>query len=1053
MSNNKDVLLRYTVANKMASTTTQGPSGKSIAEINSTSFDSEIPKGKEEYNGIRIYPLRIGVYRDGFSESQMKVFTGPKVPDSHKKIKLIDNDYPMIHHLKDNPYHYYMMPLRKGWLYVFSKLANGIYEFEFSGTKFKKTNFYFKELKKDFWQIDVGYGPFLSCSDQDEVGFFYSEVKLTHKAVIENFLEGKSPMQIAPCAQWSKTNGDGYTIKDNIISLSQTVTYFPLVGEPEYDTKCINRYSECLKKGISNNENKQKKIDMVILIRDPMGIAGQLRYDLRKAHCEQEVFLRSLRTGVNPDLISSRLLSYTPKSNDKEIKPITDEELLSEYKDKIAQHASIHTLALILNNLLFKNPPKNEEIEKALRAADKNKIHKILGVEGRENNRKKIQNQRNILNLFIKSGLFQTYCNYFNIPTEPKGNDRTADKMKKEYYEMINESKKIIHASYYDLSILPDAMDRYIEGKKYDTNGNEVIFDPCEDTFSSVLKEKNNSGKLLSKDIDLLYIASDYNENTNSSLSTEDYLKLMNNVWVSFGRTIMNTVNTTTIEIKLFKCTKIGDRRLFEVEYADFRKIMREKQREIFEFSEKTRNKLKVTEPASNGRIRFLENENLKGYDKLKNEITIKTRYMIDEEGNKFLATKNKVGKFALYVTRHPAYISVMSLHYMWILKKMANEEMSLKNKAVGMGHLAVGVLSLRTLAVEGLLIRSGEKATIIQGGLIKYTNQFNKIAGYGFILDVVDSLREAIALRGKDDFDAMACYSIAASISFFGAILAFGSNTAWAGWVGIAIAVVGVGIKLLADHLKNGKIEAFILNTIFSKKYDYAFNDNTPLYIHINNLAEIYANKQGKGEYYKSDYRYQLEEFMMTVLLVPYFKINFSYLTNGLIYRAGYRPISSDFVQGVYCSFLFDWSDYNANITDMEMYPFYVNRLGWVELNNDDTKKVANNLQKVINIDTPKRGELFSYVFSRFDKKEEIQHFIYGTRACIVTYIRFKVASGMIPYARVSKETKKEETTYLVYIHSLEHEKGNYEKVKISLKEVFIDSLSEAKKRIDKII
>jgi len=940
----------------------------------------------EDYNGIRIYPLRCGVYRSNYLSEDLISFTKSKNNENNEIKQLIKANSNYYPELKDNDYFYHIMPLREGWLYLYSEEGKGVYEFFFNGSTFAKKNFLAKEKKEKFWIVDTGNGPYLSLSDKDKIKLFYSDVRLTEKCVIEKFLENKQDRIVNSF----DCNWDGKTsIERRQIDTADISSYgcYPVKSDFGYDEDYIAQYDSYIETAYFNNEEKETNRDVFFILDDAIGVTKQLQFDLEDIHLNHEAFVRSIRTGTELNLIKGKILSYAGTAENG---IISDEKLLGvDY----SHYSSIHTLGIMLYNLLYLSGREDSFIKKAKRASDENRIKEILAVAAREKLRNDIEDLRKTLDEFINSNLFQKYCEFFNTYDLQGGNE----KQRELHNKMLVEVKLLIISSYQALSVLPHSKDSYIDG----TNENYV--DLCENTFKDVIDENNESGKLLNKEINIEELGRDFNEKTEISENIEVAFLLANQILISFGRVIFDPQNTS-IKIKLFESNI--KRGLFEVNRAELEAALQKISRRVADEG-------RVMQKAANSRYRFLKADS---FNIEKNKFRILTESMISNNSSKIV----KSASFAKYITQHPMYFSICSVFYLYSLGSIGD---NIKNDeyldaGISSAQLAVGVLSLRTLFLEKFAGQQlGITAQTRALNIGKLGLRFSKFVVIGFAIDLFDSL---IKLRMKvleNDYDAAVFYGLAGFSAFVGggvAIAAIIKSSALFGWVGLACAVLVVVFIKLAEYCSDTEMEKFINSTIFSKNYSYLFQYNGNIqnyYKDIQSLGTTYALSQAKEKAFMANYNYQIEEFLMCQLLVPYFHLGFRYLAASLIYAPGtYIPLTTR-IDGISVSLELDLAYYNEQIKEIEIQSFYLMKKG----KNDGYNLLPDSGGGELYNQKEKNKFYYNFVI-----RENKQRFFYREEAYILTYIRFYDEKGKIlPWGRLNKK-KEVESVFLIYRHKI---------------------------------
>ncbi len=434
---------------------------------------------KEKYDGIRVYPVRYGIHRLKTDKNQL-------INDNLNKCKLShgrSTERTISGHPKIEPHKYYPMPLRKGWLYVYSEIAQGLYEFSCDDTSLsllKKTNFY-TQTKKELDRreiIDASMG-YLSVSEKDDIFLFYSEVKLTHECVVDVFLKKKQRdiMHELNCKTWCAGYTPSPTSRE--ISVEDISISYPQEGTVNYDDAFIKIYDRMLNQAKRNNKDKTEKKDVFFIVDDPIGVASQIQFYLQEKHLDHEAFVRSIRTGESFAKIKDSISKY-----EKNESIIPDSDILPGYS-KLEHYASIHNLGILIYQLLYVNYDPNAKnakyLNKARRSTDKDLVENILAVDLRSDLRRQIEQYRKDLKTYIEGVSYQNYCGFFCQLNPPS--DKTKEAA---YYKMLLEAKTVVIGSYHTLSVLPHTKDQYIDGE------DKTYKDPCKTCFTACFDEKNS---------------------------------------------------------------------------------------------------------------------------------------------------------------------------------------------------------------------------------------------------------------------------------------------------------------------------------------------------------------------------------------------------------------------------------------------------------------------------------------------------------------------------------------------------------------------------------
>jgi len=991
----------------------------------------------EKYDGIRIYPLRYGVYKEKYVDTELDIFLSPET--NNEKIKSLAEKgmigkgafYPDV---ENYGYRLHYMPLREGWLYVHSKVKDGVYEFSFNGQKFVKRDFIKAgEIEKDGWNIDVGNGPFLSLSDKDLIYLFYSEVRLSKEAMMHNLIKNKASAAVRfDCAKWSSTDGISSTDPHIRIMDSADVTVrFPTSEAYGYSKEFVDNYIQALKAAINNNKEKVCKRDVFIGIDDPIGFANQVSVDLQDKHLDHEALIRSIRTGQSFGLIRNALLNHSG-SVDNGV--ISDEQLLSG-ETSINQYINMHSMAILLHTLFYRNKQGSKYLEKTSRSVSESNISKILGNDIRKAVREEIENLRKCLAYIIDSALFQNYCQFFS--SSPKPSTHSSEDRQMKHDEMLLGVKSLIMESFKVLTVLPHTKDAYIDGET------KNYIDPCQQTIDNAVNESNEIGKLLYKEIDVETLALDYDGS--SSPNVDAAFALVNTMAISFWRALFKETDVVKMNVRMFENnSKVG---LFLVNQDELDTALKKMQRRIINNLDDNGRIIQTYQKAANGQYRFLkvygqpdiENNNFKTW----------TESIVEKDTKNLKYWRNRTAKGVGYIAKHPAYFGIMSLFYMKSICSLSTQDWgeNKRQNAIALIQAGLGVASLRVLVFEALAEKK-LSTTFAEKSfkLATLGKVFNKIGVIGSAIELIDSLFNVYDLSKVKDYDAMAVHLLAAGFTGFGvAVTVFPKfiSAATAGWIGLACAVIVFGLQFLAEYFKDTEMESFIKKTIFSDSKDLNFH-------HIENEENYYRDiiisgtaktvEKANEHSFLTEYHIILEEFMICHLFVPNLHVNFSYMIEDVIYAVGRAPSMLSRVKGARLGFSLDWSGFNYDISGFNMYSYFTS--------NYKKENKAISLSSFMENDvfmTPKEIKdnvsEHNFVILREKFKQDFFYYFLTTRetSYIVTFIQLvNKDNQMYPFAR---EGQKQ--VYIRYVHEINVRKPmgsqalDYSNVSTSLKEV----------------
>lgn len=873
-----------------------------------------------------------------------------------------------------------------------------MYEFECSNNNFNKKNFIAanrKKLKpKDI--INEGNGPYIAVSESDTVQLLYSPIRLTTHCIIDKLVKEDNAFHtVLTCNSWTSDR------KNGCLDVAETVMYYT----PEQDN-IREFHAKSLQRAELNNEEKPKgKRDIVVLLIDPISLAIRVKTDLTADHLSHEAFVRTIRTGASYDTIKSKLIENSSLAN------IDDKEVVDTGHD-LEHYLCIHNMAIILYNLLYKVDIKNNaNIKKAKRVTNKDFIETLLGVDERKEIREKIHNSREALASILESPLFTEYCKLFN---ETKTPERTNNSLSEQelHLEMLIEIKELIVSLFQGLSLLPESRDGHIDGKHIaQFSYNKVIEEGESNTgydfdklFDSIANETCEIGKLLCKHVDSEVLCGDHQTDTKSLRHLNNLLILTYNTKVAFWRAIFKTQNRTTFKLKLLESNSPYG--IFEVDGNELRRTLAKMQRDIVDDTH-------VTQKAANGRIRFMKDQGTRfNFDS--NNFKLTTQAVINNELKNKLHYRNKTGRLLQQLTNNPLYMGIMSSLYIFTFFDK-NTYKSIEG-GISAAQAGFGVAMLTIMVKEGLLETQSGLTFSQRLSTSKALNKtFNKLAGAGFLLDMGHATYNGLSQYYKEDnlYAALASAGVIVS-SGLAAYSTIKASMVW-GWVGLLAAIAAFGFKWLFDWLKYGDMEKFVLSTIFNNKHSYSFNYSTIRDYHkdiqevATNLTKQEATNSGRA--YMSNYRYQLEEFLMCHLMVPRFELNFEFKSQHLLYSSNSRrPSIYEEINKVVINLSVGKEYYNQQIEEAEIIPYYLPRphkRKGLHLKEDILDPYYNNKANVYNY-------TFSVGRTSKDNSSLLNKFMHRDEAYILTFFRFFGAGQTMPLKR------NHEDVYLVYRHKI---------------------------------
>ncbi|MDU1906689.1 MAG: toxin VasX [Dysgonomonas sp.] len=537
------------------------------------------------YQGIKIYPLRFGIHqRKSSSEELLHIkivqLNGEEYSLSNRNNPeplqgTTNTRYPKLDN--DNLYDYFPMPLRDGWVYVVSKYAKGVYEYQHLNYKFKLHTLH-KSKKSDKYPTNTLWQYFIQCADVDEVYLFYSEVRLEENFLRSRFFKDSQIPHLSAgfsVRKWQNKKETNY--KSNI--------YKSRVAPVDLRVSVANdnigkAYEDVIDKVCNElNVNKQKnkeRLDAFLIIDDIIGIGKELIANIEYKHVELQGLVKSLQTGVALDDI---LESFTHLNEEN----INNPEAFSNQESSSREAGHMHTMALLLKNFFFemKVPDKEKDlkkyIDKGRNKINENTLNAILGIDIRKEMCEHIDKYREVMYVFLGSKLFRNYCRFFldkdeYAEVEDEGNlpflvpQKFIYDFLKEgaiYNAMAAQVKSLVEEHYKTLSLSPYKTDMYLAGE-----------DPYQDfirQIETLSGTKLEGHMLLNKEVIgyeyFLFIKGNPIQNVNSFFQREDFpvwetmyplVSAISSSAEVFTKEVLERKVSATIEWNLQKGTK-GD--------------------------------------------------------------------------------------------------------------------------------------------------------------------------------------------------------------------------------------------------------------------------------------------------------------------------------------------------------------------------------------------------------------------------------------------------------------------------------------------------------------
>lgn len=401
------------------------PTGGYTAAVSHPEVATVISDQLPVYKGIRLYPIRFGVFRTEHTQdelSEMKIVqdtSGKYIPVNEKIKTYIGRQagtyYPMLD--AKGLYEYYPMPLRMGWIYVVSKYAKGVYEYSHQNFTFKLIKFYTADKTSTF-PTNTTQQYFIHIPENDRIYIMYSEVRLEECLIRARFFQNNelrilyffdAKRWVDPNDNDYKTSGESRRIEP--LKLEMAFGWDERIG----DTYPL--YKNVIEEAIINNPPEKKKKDIFFIIDDVIGVGNQLAEDVKTKHVEFEAFIRSVRTGQPMDEMLQKLLQATQNNTDsvKDVSSIISDEKLCPGID-ITQPLYMNSLAVVLKSFFFgENTPESMKSykEEGQKKLDEKMLDNVLATGLRKDFKNLIDRYRAALHYYLTSEFFQDYSRFF----------------------------------------------------------------------------------------------------------------------------------------------------------------------------------------------------------------------------------------------------------------------------------------------------------------------------------------------------------------------------------------------------------------------------------------------------------------------------------------------------------------------------------------------------------------------------------------------------------------------------------------------------------------
>ncbi|PKQ62885.1 hypothetical protein BZG02_11875 [Labilibaculum filiforme] len=816
-------------------------------------------------DGIKIYPLRYGIFDDKLIDTGLECI----MTDDANPSKLSSIPHGVKIQDQYNSYSYHPMPLNQGYLYVASKVNNGVYEYQVVDRgELVLLNFYGGD-ENAVSALKIGESnDFILSKTNDEIALFSSPIQLTKTIALKVLLTNPNDIIAAntlDVKDWAQNGTPGdVRLQEGFMDPKAAWIMFPKTSErfdPSEIEANINRISNANTK---NKDEKTKNRDLFFVIHDIWGIIEQVRTDLLNMHLYHDAVMRSIRSGVDPNSIFRQMIILSEQE-----KIFSDELLLQKSSDELIQPVMIHHMAISVYRFLYdsEKPAWKEHVKKAEKQTSKAYLEKLLAVKERESCRYNIDVKRRALTSITDNNIFKDICAYYaEMPLSHHNNDEAAS-----YYGMIIHAKTMIADVLKTLVVAPNERDKHIDltanVKYYRTHGYHDEYvkrvknfltsksHPAtqilntEVVLEDYIDEKDLNEKVdpnINVDADVYVEGKEWsiiNEDA-KTVKIQDYINMSNAIMDAFQKAaydeyeikgIVNMIETK--ETKGYFITK----------RSDIKKVV--KHSSYFKEARKIKYQYKRYGNAKKGMVKVITN-NQDELDKGIVRIAVKKQ------------NPSKVDRISRAICTNKLWQGMVDSIFLFSLPSVLQEYDKKDPIRASLSALSytTGVFALvDKYKIIKVVPRKGF-ATKLVGTAAKRSVAFAAIGGtLGAITDAWD----ASVLALDEDYDA-AVAGFASALAGIGAttIALFFANAAWAGPAGIALAIAAIGAKLLVEYLKDTPLEAFIKDTVFVK----AAMQNVSLPYELINLVSQEQVRvkmlDGEDDMYLKDYRLQYQAF-----------------------------------------------------------------------------------------------------------------------------------------------------------------------------------------------
>lgn len=958
------------------------------------------------FDGVRLFPLRHGLFR---KEER----TAENVYPERGKDYVLDgrnNFYPKV-----DQFGYYLNPmiLHNGWVYVYSHTTKSVYVYSCTNNSFR-----LEEIKKtknstsasDCMEQCIGHSyQYIPLLSNDKVRIYYSAIELSNTFIKSEYDNEPAIGEFFNCKEWID-----YTTASNVMhgvvdAKDMWFMFDTLLVDDAAVSNSINvQYKATIDTvKLQNSEQKAQYRDVFFIVDDPVGCAAKLQYDLNDARINHEALLRSIRTGVSPGEIKKLLLL---KSGDSK-SPIADMDLFSAYPQdriiQIVQAQQIHTLALYLYNFVFVRKTHMESGKSTLK---EDHFKKLFATDERKKSWKSIENIRLLINQFVSSPVFQNHCKMFSLDTK----DTAADKEDEFHARMKTEVLNNVSNLILSWTPVPHINDKGLDMEKT----YKSYKDPCEDTMKKMCNTFLGEGScpvgMLLKGIPMLTalsmdIAKDV-ESSSADTAVSSILLLVDNLTNSWWRFAFEA-QKTTLFIKNFK---VDPELLFiEFDKGDVTKFLNEQGRKLYD-----------SEVIDGRAIIRVKVEKASDLDKPVKVDTI-------------AKNPTKYQKLLKRLEMNNSYLSILS--FMQLAAILEGHDKNQTGLEIGIKSVefASAVATIQRRFVEASLelrkISLPGQASNIMKSIGTVQTQMAVLGAVGMFCGAADALLNYVALNNRNDKDAAAFYFVATGALITGGITSLlALKFAWAGPIGLGCAIAAFSALFVAELLKDSTIQTFMKKTVLHKDFIDKYLPN----YNYSQAYEIIDALSGEDMRYKllksnlldkadnrhkamlAEYRYQVEEFLYTQAMLPFFNITIQYLFDSSFTATG---VVERKCRAIKIEISSDISQIAMNLSHIELTTAYIiknkfvdNRAAEISFDVVDKNK-SDNATKIV---TQGGGMIFenSFLYTFYDRRpDRVFHYGGDDTLFVLIFIRFVHNDNSItPMSRMGKNT------YLIYKYKI---------------------------------